>query len=99
VKTARVLNIVGWAAVILSVVILLVFGTIRLADMIRAQPDADAFAVRYTEHPVVALLHIVPGLMFLVLAPCSFSGASENDTSAITATWAACWSPVPRRAA
>ena len=62
----------GWVAIVLSVIILLVFGAIRLADMTQDPPQTDAFAVRYVQHPWVALLHMVPGLLFLTLAPLQF---------------------------
>ncbi len=62
----------GWAAVALSVLILLVFATIRLLDMTAAPPSTDLFAVRYVQHPGVALLHILPGLVFLTLGPLQF---------------------------
>ena len=62
----------GWAAVVLSVVILLVFGVFRLANMTRDPSPTEAFDVRYVEHPGVAVLHILPGLTFLTLAPLQF---------------------------
>jgi uncharacterized membrane protein len=62
----------GWIAVALSIIVLIVFATIRLADMVQQPPPADAFGVRYVEHPWIALLHIVPGLLFLILAPLQF---------------------------
>ncbi len=62
----------GWVAIGLSVIILLVFGAIRLADMTHDPPPTDRFGVRYVQHPWVALLHIVPGLLFLTLAPLQF---------------------------
>ena len=62
----------GWVAILLSVLILLVFAAIRLTDMAQAPPPTDEFGVRYVQHPWVALLHIVPGLLFLTLAPLQF---------------------------
>ncbi len=62
----------GWSAVVLSVLILLVFGGIRLADMTQDPPPTDEFGVSYVQHPWVALLHIVPGLFFLSLDPLQF---------------------------
>lgn len=67
-----IIRIVGWIAVVLSVFILLIFGSLRLAEMFQAAPTADAFNVRYVQHSGVALLHIVPGLLFLTLAPLQF---------------------------
>jgi hypothetical protein len=34
-----------------------------------AVPGPDAFEHRYVLHPVLAYLHIVPGVVYLVLAP------------------------------
>ena len=62
----------GWVAIVLSVMVLLLFGAIRLADMTQDPPPTDAFGVRYVEHPSLALLHMVPGLLFLTLAPLQF---------------------------
>lgn len=68
----KIMRTVGWTAIALSIVILLVFTAIRLTDMTRDPAQTDAFGVRYVEHPWVALLHIVPGLLFLMLAPLQF---------------------------
>ncbi len=62
----------GWAAVTLSVLILLIFAAIRLLDMTATSPSTDLFAVRYVQNPGVALLHILPGLVFLTLGPLQF---------------------------
>jgi uncharacterized membrane protein len=66
------IKVAGWTAIALSAVILLVFGTLRLRDMGQNPPGADEFGVRYVQHPRVAILHIVPGLLFLSLAPLQF---------------------------
>lgn len=66
------LLILGWAAIALSVIILLVFATIRLAEMTQDPPPTDAFGVRFVQHPWVTLLHMIPGLLFLTLAPLQF---------------------------
>ena len=71
-RTMMITRALGWIAIVLSVVILLVFGAIRLADMTQDPPPNDAFGVRYVQHPWVALLHMVPGLLFLTLAPLQF---------------------------
>jgi uncharacterized membrane protein len=60
------------AAVVLSVTILLVFGAIRMVDMAGPPSPRPAFEARYLEHPQVALLHMVPGLLFMTLAPLQF---------------------------
>ena len=71
-RTLMITRTLGWAAIVLSVIILLVFAAIRLADMTQDPPPTDAFGVRYVEHPWVAFLHMVPGLLFLTLAPLQF---------------------------
>lgn len=62
----------GWAVVVLSALILVVFAAMRVADMIQDPPPTDAFGVRYVRHPRVALLHMIPGLVFLTLGPLQF---------------------------
>lgn len=62
----------GWTVVGTSVVVLLVFATIRFIDMAQGPAPRDAFEVRYVRHPWVALIHIIPGLLFLTLAPLQF---------------------------
>ena len=71
-RTFRVTRALGWTAIVFSVMILLVFGSIRVADMTRHPPPVDAFGLRYVQHPGVALLHMLPGLLFLTLAPLQF---------------------------
>lgn len=62
-----------WIA--LSVVVLLVFSAIRFAAMRDDPSSADAFEIRYLQHPWTAAIHIVPGLLFLMLAPLQFTTA------------------------
>ena len=62
----------GWGWILLSIVVLLVFGGIRIAETLATPPPTDAFAVRYAEHPVVAFIHFLPGLVFIVFAPLQF---------------------------
>jgi hypothetical protein len=40
--------------------------------MTGSPPPADDFGVRYARHPWVALIHIVPGLLYLTLVPLQF---------------------------
>lgn len=61
-----------------SVVSLLVFAMLRVmtdAPNLVAADDlpADEFSTRYAEHAVVAYLHIVPGVLFVLLAPLQVS--------------------------
>jgi uncharacterized membrane protein len=62
----------GWVAIVLSTVILLVFAAIRLNDMAGNPPGTDGFGIRYVQHPTSAIIHILPGLVFLTLAPLQF---------------------------
>jgi uncharacterized membrane protein len=66
------MKLAGWIAIGLSVAILLVFATIRLSDMSRNPPGTDAFGIRYVQHPRVALVHIIPGLLFLTFGSLQF---------------------------
>ena len=52
--------------------IMLAFGMLRMAAMTQSPPAADVFDVRYVQHMLVAFVHIVPGLLFLSLAPLQF---------------------------
>ncbi len=48
-------------------------GANRLALIMTQDPAlADALDVRYIQHRWVSLLHIVPGVLFLTLAPLQF---------------------------
>lgn len=53
--------------------IMLASGMFRMAAMTQSPPAADVFDVRYVQHLLVAFVHIVPGLLFLSLAPLQFS--------------------------
>lgn len=66
------LKVLGWGWIVLSIVVLFVFGGIRIAETLATSPPTDAFAVRYVQHPVVAFIHILPGLVFIVFAPLQF---------------------------
>jgi uncharacterized membrane protein YozB (DUF420 family) len=70
--TIRVAKFVGWTAIVLSVMIMLLSGTVRMATMTQSPPSTDAFDIRYVQHMLVAFVHIVPGLLFLSLAPLQF---------------------------
>ena len=71
-RTMTITATLGWVAIVVSVISLLVFGAIRLADMVQDPPPTGAFEVRYVQHPWVAILHMIPGLVFLTLAPLQF---------------------------
>lgn len=70
--TIRVAKFAGWTAIGLSVVIMLLSGTIRMVEMTQNPPSTDVLDVRYVQHMLVAFVHIVPGLLFLSLAPLQF---------------------------
>lgn len=83
-----IVKIAGWAAVVLSVLILLVFTGIRLVSMTGSPAPAARLDARYVEHPWVALLHIVPGFCRSRWHRCSLSHASASATSPSTGAWA-----------
>ncbi len=63
-----------WGAVFLLVAIVLVFAGIRLATDIPnvatgTIPPPDAFEARYARFPWLAYAHILPGVIYLLLAP------------------------------
>jgi uncharacterized membrane protein len=68
----RTLGRLGWGWIGFAIMVMLVFGGIRIAQTLAASPPTDAFAVRYVEHPFVAFIHILPGLVFLVFVPLQF---------------------------
>lgn len=74
----RWLTWLGWVAVVVSVGILLVFGVHRIATIFRAPNRDDLFGIRYVRHPFVAVLHILPGVFFLTLAPLQFVPRIRN---------------------
>jgi len=73
----------GWIWVAISITVLLVFGTIRVVEMQRVPPPTDAFGVRYVDHPVLALIHFIPGLVFIVCAPLQFVPAIRRERISI----------------
>ena len=54
---------------ILSTIVLFVFGALRLRETFGAPPATDAFGIRHVNYPWVALIHIIPGLLYLALVP------------------------------
>ena len=71
-RMMKIASTAGWVAVVLLVLLLLFSGANRLALMTQDLATADALDVRYIQHPWVALLHIVPGVLLLTLAPLQF---------------------------
>lgn len=71
-RSGIALQALGWAAVALSVAVLAVFTTIRVLHLDREPSELDAFGVRYLAHPGVALLHVLPGILYVGLGPLQF---------------------------
>lgn len=65
---------IAWTVVWFFVVSLIVFSVLRVLTDVPNLSDADAlpiddFNTRYARHPVVAYLHIIPGVLYIVVAP------------------------------
>ena len=71
-RTMKIASTLGWFAIVLSVLIMIASGVSRLVLMTQDPATADLLDVRYIQHPWVSLLHIVPGVLFLTLAPLQF---------------------------
>ena len=71
-RTTSIIRALGWVAIVLSAMLLLAEGASRLADLTQDPPSTDVVDIRYVRHPWITLLHIVPGLLFLTLAPLQF---------------------------
>ena len=71
-RTTSIIRALGWVAIVLSAILLLAEGASRLADLTQDPPPTDVVDIRYIQHPWITLLHIVPGLLFLTLAPLQF---------------------------
>ena len=71
-NTMKIASTLGWVAIVLAVILMLINGAQRLALMTQDPATADTLDVRYIQHPWVSLLHIVPGTLFLTLAPLQF---------------------------
>lgn len=77
-----------WSTIGLLTTVVLVFAGIRAATdtpqiLAGEVPDADAFEVHYVRYPVLAYSHIVPGLVFLLVAPLQLSRTFRNRHRAI----------------
>ena len=71
-RTLSITRVLGWVAIVLSALLLLSDGAFRLADLTRDPPPTGVLDIRYVQHPWLTLFHIVPGLLFLTLAPLQF---------------------------
>jgi len=67
-------RVATWTTLIVLLAIVVVFAGIRLATDVPnivtgRQPDADSFEARYAAVPWLAYAHILPGVVYLTLAP------------------------------
>ncbi len=76
----------GWVYIVLSVLLLQssvwlrisdlmhpsIFSWIQISDVMPPGQSLDKLEVRYAEHPWLGLLHLIPGLIFVTLAPLQF---------------------------
>ena len=65
-------RIMGRVVLGLSILVLLAFGVLRIMDMTGSPAPTDDFGIRYARHRWVALIHIVPGLLYIALVPLQF---------------------------
>ncbi len=71
-KKMKIASTIGWVAIVIAVLLMLFSGVNRLGLMTQDPATADSLDIRYIQHPWVSLLHIVPGVLFLTLAPLQF---------------------------
>ena len=71
-RTMKIASTLGWVLIVLAVLLMLFSGANRLGQLTLDPSTADLLDVRYIQHPWVSLLHIVPGVLFLTLAPLQF---------------------------
>lgn len=62
----------GWSLVGLLVLVLLIFAGKRLFDTFSGVAHEELFELRYLEHPVVSVIHMLSGILFILLAPLQF---------------------------
>ncbi len=65
---------VAWTSVAFLTAVVLVFVAIRLSQDVPAlvtgeMPPVDSFERRYSAHPFLAYAHILPGVVYLLIAP------------------------------
>ena len=73
-RGGKPLTVVGWGFAIFLIVVVLVFVAIRVTTDLPnlgedVLPPEGAFDRRYAENPVLAYLHILPGIVYLIGAP------------------------------
>jgi hypothetical protein len=74
VNATRALRRVTWTSIGLLTAVVLVFVAIRLSQDVPAlvtgeKPPVDSFERRYADHPFLAYAHILPGVIYLLIAP------------------------------
>ncbi len=81
--TARKNVPTAWAVVLFLIAVVLVFAALRVS--IDSQniatgviPDEGEFDRRYAQNPLLAYVHIIPGVVYLVLAPFQISRRFRN---------------------
>ena len=70
-----------WPLILLTIALLLIFSLVRVADIlgwlpppVEGQPGPPPeFNVRYLDHVVLSLWHVITGFIFIILAPLQFS--------------------------
>lgn len=67
-KLRKGFEIVGWVIVIVFVLIGI------MASIGQIPPGGDSYNDGFEKHPVTTLMHVVPGIIFLVLGPFQFMG-------------------------
>lgn len=82
-KMGTILHRVAWAFIAILIVVVFVFAGIRFSQDVPAVlsgelPPADSFERRYAEHPGLAYAHIIPGLVYLSIAPLQVSRRFRN---------------------
>lgn len=63
---------IGWSAIALLIIVLLVFIVIRSMDTYGGDTPDQLFQTRYREHPLVTAVHMLAGFLFVLLAPLQF---------------------------
>jgi hypothetical protein len=66
-------RIIGWVVIGLVLVILFIFSVIRGLQLVNATPTDHPFELRYLQHPLVATLHMIFSMFFVLFAPLQFN--------------------------
>jgi uncharacterized membrane protein len=77
---------IAWPIIYLVIFVLLVFSTVRTLEIINGASLSDPngfgppaeFTERYNQHPVVSLIHMLTGMLFVVFGPLQFSTNFRN---------------------